>query len=136
VNGLSIAEEIMTVSTARLLFAVAGLYDFLIGLAFFLAGPQLFNATGTPYPNHWGYAQFGSLMLVIFGIMFFAVAYDPIANRNLMPYGMLLKASYTGIVAYYWVTVDCPWLFKPFAVVDAVMLLLFLLAYGKPPALP
>jgi hypothetical protein len=75
-------------------------------------------------------------MLIIFGIMFFAVAYDPIANRNLMPYGMLLKASYTGIVAYYWVTVDCPWLFKPFAVVDAVMLLLFLLAYGKRPALP
>jgi len=126
----------MTLSTIRLLFAVAGLYDFLIGLAFLLAGPQLFEAAGVPPPNHWGYAQFGSLMLIIFGMMFFAIAYDPVANRNLMPYGMLLKLSYICLVAYYWVAGDCPMLFKPFAVIDAAMLLLFLPAYAKRPASP
>ena len=61
--------------------------------------------------------------------MFFAVAYDPVANRNLIPYGMLLKLSYSGLVAYYWATGFCPFLFKPFAVIDAVMFVLFLLAY-------
>ena len=121
----------MTLSTVRLLFAIAGLYDFLIGLTFFFFGPQLFDATGVPQPNHWGYIQFGSLLLVIFGTMFFAVAYDPVANRNLIPYGMLLKLSYTGLVAYYWVTTDCAMLFKPFAIIDAVMFVLFLLAYSK-----
>jgi len=121
----------MTLSTVRLLFAVAGLYDFLIGLVFLFFGPQLFEATGVPPPNHWAYIQFGSLLLIIFGIMFFAVAHDPVANRNLMPFGMLLKLSYAGLVAYYWVTTDCPMLFKPFALIDAVMFVLFLLAYGK-----
>ncbi len=119
----------MTLSTIRLLFGIAGAYDFVIGLVFLFFGPRLFDATGVPHPNHWGYIQFGSLLLVIFGTMFFAVAYDPAANRNLIPYGMLLKLSYTGLVAYYWVTTDCPLLFKPFAIIDGVMFVLFWLAY-------
>jgi hypothetical protein len=121
----------MTLSVVRLLFVIAGLYDFLIGLTFLCFGPQLFDSTGVPHPNHWGYIQFGSLLLIIFGTMFFAVAYDPVANRNLIPYGMLLKLSYTGLVAYYWVTTDCPLLFKPFAIIDGVMFVLFFLAYRK-----
>ena len=123
----------MTRSHIRLLFAIAGLYDVLIGVAFLGFGPQLFDATGVPPPNHWGYIQFGAMMVVIFGLMFFAVAYDPLANRNLMPYGMLLKLCYTGLVAYYWFTTDCPALFKPFAVIDALMFVLFLAAYIKRP---
>jgi hypothetical protein len=121
----------MALFLVRLLFVVAGLYDFLIGLAFLGFGPQIFDAAGVPHPNHWGYIQFGALLLVIFGFMFFAVAYDPVANRNLIPYGMLLKLCYTGLVTYYWVTTDCPMLFKPFAVIDAVMLVLFFLAYAQ-----
>ena len=42
---------------------------------------------------------------MIFGIMFFAVARDPIANRNLalIPYGMLLGNSATvAIVSWHW----------------------------------
>jgi hypothetical protein len=121
----------MSLPTIRLLFAVAGVYDFVIGLTFLFFGPQLFASAGVPQPNHWGYIQFGSLLLIIFGVMFFAIAHDPVANRNLIPYGILLKLSYTSLVAYYWVTTDCPLLFKPFAVIDALMLVLFLLAYGK-----
>src|SRR5205085_11264266 len=100
---------------------------------FLFFGPQLFDSAGVPQPNHWGYIQFGSLMLVVFGTMFFAVAYDPVVNRNLIPYGMLLKLSYTGLVTYYWVTTDCPLLFKPFAVIDGLMFVLFFLAYVKRP---
>lgn len=121
----------MTRWTVRLLFAIAGTYDFIIGLTFLFFGPQLFDATGVPHPNHWGYVQFGALLLIIFGTMFFAVAHDPVANRNLIPYGMLLKISYAGLVAYYWVASDCPSLFKPFAIIDAAMFVLFLLSYGK-----
>ena len=44
---------------------------------------------------------------------------------------MLLKVSYTGLVGYYWFTTNCPMLFKPFAIIDALMLVLFLAAYGK-----
>jgi hypothetical protein len=119
----------MTLSAIRVLFAIAGLYDFIVGLGFLALGPQIFDFTGVPQPNHWGYIQFGALLLIIFGTMFFAVAYDPVANRNLILYGMLLKLSYTGLVSYYWLTSNCPQLFKPFAIIDGVMFVLFLFAY-------
>jgi hypothetical protein len=119
----------MSLPTIRVLFAVAGLYDFFIGLTFLCFGPQLYETAGVPQPNHWAYIQFASLLLIIFGTMFFAIAHDPIANRNLIPYGMLLKLSYTALAVYYWVMTDIPNLFKPFAVIDAIMLVLFVLAY-------
>jgi len=124
----------MTLATIRLTFAIAGVYDLVIGLAFLFFGSEIFDRAEVPHPNHWGYVQFVALLLVIFGTMFFAVAYDPVANRNLMPYGMLLKLSYAGLVGYYWIATDCPLLFKPFAVIDAVMLVAFLLAYSTRPA--
>jgi hypothetical protein len=61
--------------------------------------------------------------------MFLAVAARPRANRNLIPFGVLLKLSYAGLVGYYWATASVPFLFVPFAVIDAIMLVLFLVAY-------
>lgn len=115
----------MTLSQVRVLFTVAGFYDFIIGLTFLLAGAQLFDWAGVPHPNHWAYVQFASLLLIIFGLMFLTISWDPVANRNLIPFGMLLKISYTGLVAYYWSTGECPLLFKPFAIIDGIMLVLF-----------
>ena len=125
----------MTLPAIRLLFLIAGVYDFVIGLTFLFFGSPLFESAGVPQPNHWAYIQFGSLMLMIFGAMLLAIAASPHANRNLIPYGILLKLSYTALCGYYWITTDCPTLFKPFAVIDAVMLVLFYLAYRKLPAL-
>lgn len=121
----------MTLSFVRLAFLVAGLYDFVIGITFLFFGPQLFDATGVLHPNHWGYVQFGALLLMTFGVMFFAVARDPIAHRNLMFYGMLLKLDYTGLVAAYWLTTDVPFLFKPFAIIDGLMFVIFFVAYRQ-----
>lgn len=120
----------MSRSAIRALFVIAGVYDFAIGLVFLLFGARLFEAAGVPQPNHWGYIQFGALMLMIFGAMFLAVARDPAGNRNLIPYGILLKLSYSALAGYYWATTDCPTLFKPFVVIDVVMLVLFWLAYS------
>jgi hypothetical protein len=113
----------------RILFGIAGAYDLVLGILFVGFGPAIFEAASVPEPNHWGYIEFGALLLIIFGLMFFAVANDPLANRNLIPYGMLLKLSYTVLVAYYWAVTDVPMLFKPFAIIDAVMFVLFLIAY-------
>jgi hypothetical protein len=113
------------------LFVISGLYDFAIGLTFLFFGVRLFDAAGVPQPNHWGYIQFGSLMLMIFGLMFFSVARNPVANRNLIPYGILLKLCYSALAGYYWATTDCPTLFKPFVVIDALMLILFWMAYNS-----
>ncbi len=119
----------MSTMMVRLLFFVAALYDGVIGVVFLGWGPQLFEEAGVPFPNHWGYIEFGALLLVIFGVMFLTVAAAPRSNRNLIPFGVLLKLSYTGLVGYYWVTTDLPLLFKPFAIVDGIMLILFIMAY-------
>jgi hypothetical protein len=124
----------MTLATVRLLFVIAGLYDFVIGLTFLFFGSQLFESAGVPQPKHWAYIQFGSLMLMIFGTMFLAIAYDPVGKRNLIPYGLLLKLSYVGLATYWWMATDIPMLFKPFAVIDTVMFVLFWMAYTRKPA--
>jgi len=121
----------MNLGTVRLLFVIAGLYDFLIGLTFLFFGAQLFDAAGVPQPKHWAYIQFGALMLMIFGTMFLTIARDPVRNRDLIPFGLMLKLSYVGLATYYWATTDIPMLFKPFAVVDALMFILFWMAYSR-----
>jgi len=121
----------MTTSMVRALFGLAAVYDFVIGLVFLLLGRQLFELAAIPFPNHWGYIQFCALMLMIFGAMFATIAMDPGGNRNLMPFGMLLKVSYVSVVGYYWATSGCPMLFKPFVVIDLLMLVLFVVAYNR-----
>ena len=109
----------------RVLFIISGLYDGILGIVFFLASPAIFNHYGIPQPNHPGYVQFSALLLVIFALMFFAVAAKPYANRNLIPYGILLKLSYSGTVFCYWAKEGVPGLWKPFAFIDLVFVVMF-----------
>jgi hypothetical protein len=115
----------------RLIFALAAIYDFAIGAAFLFQGPRLFDLTNVPAPNHWGYIYFGALLLMVFGLMFLAVTLDPVQHRNLIPFGTLLKASYCGVVGYYWIQTDVPDLFKPFVYADGLMFVVFWLAYWQ-----
>jgi hypothetical protein len=113
----------------RGLFLVAGLYDGLLGLAFLLRHEKLFEWFEVTPPNHPGYVQFSAALLVVFGLLFFNVAIGPRRNRNLIPYGILLKVTYCSVVLYYWVTSDLPGMWKPFCAIDAVFLLLFAWAW-------
>lgn len=111
------------------LFLAAALYDGLLGLVFLffpLAPFAWFEATP---PNHPGYLQFPALLLIVFGFMFLQVAQDPLKGRILIPYGILLKAAYVGVVGWYWATENLPGFWKPFVVADTVMGGGFLLAY-------
>ena len=120
----------------RVLFVVAALYDGILGLAFLLAAPALFSRLQITPPNHFGYVHFGAALLIVFALMFAAVARDPIVNRNLIPYGILLKFSYCGTVLFHWMGqgIATPW--KVFVVADVILAALFLGAYAatRPPA--
>jgi hypothetical protein len=113
------------------LFALAALYEGALGLVFLLAAGPLFQWAGVPPPNHLGYVQFPAALLVIFACMFVAVSRDPVRNRELIPFGMMLKAAYCGIVFTYWIKAGIPAMWKPFAIADLVFLLLFAWAYTK-----
>lgn len=120
----------------KALFAIAAVYDGVLGVAFFLAPAALFERFDVPPVNHFGYVQFSALLLVMFGVIFAQIAMNPVGCRNLIPYGIWLKLSYSGLAFWYWSQTDIPWIWKPFAIADLVMLVLFVWAYvvlGKQP---
>lgn len=123
----------------RLLFSFAGLYNVALGVAFARWGPEIYRWAELTPPNHWGYVQFPAFLAVVFGALFFAVAFRPQANRNLIPFGLLFLASYISVVFIDWTASGVPWLFKAVAAVHVVLFTLLGLAYralGKPAKAP
>jgi hypothetical protein len=114
-----------------ILFFVAAAYDAVLGVVFLLAPGFAFELFDVVPPNHVGYVQFPALLLLIFALIFSRIAMDPVANRSLIPYGMLLKVSYCGVVFWHWFATDIPWMWKPFAILDLVFLALFWMAYAR-----
>lgn len=111
------------------LFWLSAIYDGLLGLAFLLAAGAVFEWAKVTPPNHLAYVQFPGALLIIFALMFVAIARKPLENRGLIPYGIMLKLSYCAIAFYYWFTVGIPFLWKPFAIADLLFVILFAWAY-------
>ena len=111
------------------LFWISAVYDGMLG-AVFLAAPlypfELFDVTP---PNHVAYVQFPAALLIVFAFMFLAIAAKPVANRQLIVYGILLKVAYVGVAAGHWFTAGIPAMWKPLAVIDLAMVVLFAVAY-------
>ena len=114
-----------------IVFAASGIYDALLGLVFLLAPSAMYQYFAVTPPNHWAYVQFPAVILIIFGVMFFQVAFKPAANRNLIPYGILLKVAYAGTVFAYWFAQGLPNMWKPFAFCDTVFAVLFAWSWMK-----
>jgi hypothetical protein len=110
----------------RVLYAVAALYEGLLGLTFIVAAPQVFQLVGITPPNHFGYVHFPAGILVIFGFMFLQIARRPVENHGLVLYGFLLKFCYVATVGWHWYFGDVPAIWKWFAGADALFALLFL----------
>jgi hypothetical protein len=121
----------MSLFQIRLIFVIAAVFDFLFVLGILVAGATILQWAGISVPDHWGPIQFGSLLLMIFGLMFAAVAFDPVSQRNLIRYGLLMKLNFCGLVAYYWMTSEVPILFRICAIADAILYVLFLVSYLK-----
>ena len=113
------------------LFWIGGLYDFCLGIGFFFFFFWLFQYFHITPPNHWGYVTFAAAMLMIFGLMFFQISKNPTANRNLIPYGILLKIAYCGTVFGYYFLSSLPCVWVVFGIFDFVFLLFFVYAYKK-----
>lgn len=113
------------------LFYTSALYDGVLGIAFLLFPTSLLEASKVA-PPHPGYIQFPAALLIIFALMFVSIARSPQQCRNLMPYGILLKVSYCGVVFWYWIASAIPFIWKPFAIFDAAFGILFVWAYLEP----
>jgi hypothetical protein len=111
------------------LFLIGGLYDAVIGVAFLVFGNRIFAATGVEPPNHPGYVQFPALLLILFGVMFFRIAAEPVRCRDQMLYGIGLKLAYCGVIFGHWLASGVPAIWKPFAWADLAFLALFFVAW-------
>ena len=112
-----------------ILFIIAALYDGLLGIVFLSSAEALFQGFQITPPNHFGYVHFPAALLVVFALLYLAIARNPQSNRNLIPYGMLLKVSYCSVVCYHWFTAGVPTMWKPFVFYDLIFLGLFAWAY-------
>jgi hypothetical protein len=111
------------------LFWFAALYDGVLGLAFLLVPTRLFAAFEVTPPNHLGYVHFPAALLLIFALLFVAIARAPLAGRQLIIYGILLKVAYCLVAGGHWATTDIPVMWKPFVIIDFIMGVLFVWAY-------
>ena len=113
------------------LFYLAAVYDFILGATFLVVPRMMFTYFNVPFPNHWGYVQLPGAFLVIVALMFLAIARAPVNNRQFIPYGILFKVAYTGVICGYWLSPNgnLPDMWKPFAVADGIFAVLFAMAY-------
>ena len=119
-----------SLQSIRVLYLVSALYDGILGLAFIVAAPTVFAWTGVPVPNDWGYLHFAAALLLVFTWMFVNIARDPVANRNLVQYCVLLKVAYVCAAAWHWANGGIPDVWKVFAVADIVFAGLFVWSLG------
>lgn len=125
----------MNEKMVKAFYVIAGLYDGVLGVAFVLAPGAIFAMFGVEPPNHMAYVQFPALLLIIFGVMFFRIAMDPVRNRDLILYGCGLKISYCSMVFFYMATTGVPAMWVPWAWADLVFLALFVITWrnlGRP----
>lgn len=113
----------------KAVFLVAGLYDSVLAIAFLAMPEAIFSYYQVELPNHLGYVEFPAMLLLIFAIMFFRVAANPVKCRELMLYGTALKFSYSFLVFRYAMTTGVPSMWIPWAWVDIIFLVLFLVAW-------
>ncbi len=121
----------MKMNWLRIPFRVSAIYDFLAAILFIFWGPAIYDYAGIERPNHLGYLHFPALLLILFAIMYWRIASDPVRFRDFIPYGIGLKVSFSAVVFYHRLTDGIPTLWLPFAWIDVVFMILFILAWGK-----
>lgn len=113
------------------LYVVAALYDCVLGLAFLFFPMAIFAFYGVEPPNHAAYVQFPALLLLIFAALFMRIASNPARNHELIPYGIALKISYSGLAFWHASTTGIPSMWIPWAWADLVFLILFVISWLK-----
>ena len=119
----------MKLKWIKIVFAVSALWDGLLALTFLFFSAALYDYFRIPYPNHFGYIHFPVLLMIVFALIYWRIAMDPVKFRVLIPYGMGLKISYCAVVFYHQATGGIPSMWIPFAWFDLLSLLLFILAW-------
>jgi hypothetical protein len=124
-------RQIMKTPWIKGIFGFSALYDGLLALTFLFFNAAIFDFFGIPQPNHSGYIHFPALLMIVFALLYWRVALDPLKFKVLIPYGMGLKCAYCAVVFAHRFTGGIPSMWLPFAWFDLFSLLLFYLSWRK-----
>jgi hypothetical protein len=95
----------------RGLFVVAAVYDMALGLVFFFLYDPMFEWLAMPMPPHVSWIQLPAVFVFVQGFSYLLVALDPLANLGIVKVGIIYKASYALLAAYYLLTDQIPAMF-------------------------
>ena len=109
-------------------FLLAGLYDVLLGVAFFVFGEQILEWVGMELPPHIAYIQLAAVFIAVQGLSYLLVWVDPLRFMGLVIIGVVYKLAYAGLALWYLIIGELPnEFFIPWALIDIVFLVGFLL---------
>lgn len=116
----------------RWFFAVAAVYDMLLGLAFFFVWKSVFDTIGMTLPPHVSYIQLPAVFVFVQGLGYAIVASDPLRNLGLVLIGIIYKGGYAALAAYYLLTDQIPAMFFAwFGLFDFLFLIGFVLFFWR-----
>lgn len=110
------------------LFVAAALYDLVLGGIALVAFRPIMTGLGIEPPNHDAYVQFGSAVVIVFGIGFAMAARDPRAHRGIIALGVLFKLAYALPILYHFFFGSIPMVWTWFAWTDLVFAAVFVVA--------
>lgn len=113
----------------KILYFIAGCYDFTLGFAFLFFYRQIFYFLGMNVPENPAYLTFCAFLILFFGVLLFMISFNIKNTRRMIFYSIFIKFSYVATVVYYYLLVgkeyvDFP--FRLFAYFDFIFALLFL----------
>lgn len=108
---MTAASTAVTLARYRGFFLVAAVYDMALGLAFFFLYDPIFAWLAMTLPPHVSYIQLSAVFVFVQGFGYWIVSTDPLGNLGLVKVGIVYKASYAGLAAYYLVTDQVPAMF-------------------------
>lgn len=113
-------------------FLISSIYDFVLGVLFFLFYKPVFNFLNITIPSHPEYLQTSAAFVAVLGIGYFFIYKNIARNRDLWKLGILYKITYFLLIFYYYFILSTANIvFLCFAFVDVIFVALFLILYSK-----
>ena len=110
----------------RYLFLIAALYDFVLGLVFFIFLGYFFeNIFKMPYPLYPGFFRGAAAFVIVMGIGFYYVYRNMYRNIDIVKLGIIFKIVYTGLAFYHVFFENIPWIFSVFGFLDIIFIVFF-----------
>ena len=107
------------------LFLIAAIYDFVLGVGFFLFYRQILNYFNIPIPTYPVYLQMSAAFVFAMGVAYYFVYKNMYRNIDLVKLGVVYKGVYAGLVTYFYFK-DLAYIqFFWFAIIDTLFLIIF-----------